>query len=46
MGARKDPDADRLATLAIDASTREVRIRPVLGGEFLRSASVYLETVY
>ena len=35
IGASNDPDADLLATLGLDASTREVRVRPFMGEDAL-----------
>ncbi|MFN8648101.1 MAG: hypothetical protein U0104_15150 [Gemmatimonadales bacterium] len=35
VGSTSDPDADLLATLGLDASTREVRVRPLMGEDAL-----------
>ena len=41
-GASNDPDADLLATLGMDASTREVRIRRVLGADLAFNLWMFL----
>jgi hypothetical protein len=44
--ASADPDGDLLHTLGMDASAREVRVRRVLGGEFLLNLQRFLGTGY
>lgn len=46
VGASGDLDGDLLRTLGMDASAREVRVRPVLGSEFLLNLQRYLGTGY
>lgn len=43
VGLSDDPDSDLLGVLGMDASTREVRIRPAVGSDLLATLFAFLE---